>query len=465
MFRVLAVLSMLSVGCGLVLTDKTQPTVNASEDDTVELAAEKADESKTQNPVPPAGLSKKDQDDFQDTMLDEGEEEKDEKDDATEAKIKQQEKEADVTNIKDSDEPMEPAEGDEQMWQDFDKVQIKVDHVLDGSGILEREEVDSLLLSPQISSHSAERRKHIWKTYQVQKPLSPDVVQNVLEELDKSKDGKIVQAEFEDLYDDLWEEMSQMYAACLALLAALGVVPGPWQRQPNDGGISCIAVPKESIMLVVNSEWDLELVASGGYQITPAAMAVGTSSATATLRGFGSLFGAQRKSGTVAPAGHYAPWPGLRSTGDSGGFGGAWGSGCLLCTLQVPSSFFHTSHGRLLKTGALIISYTVLGVPYYSCSIICPKTLPEPLRAEVGGRSPRVPAPVLELCLTPRRNQPFKKLGGTRRRRRVQGLEMLPSSLQVAHLHGRPANSACSCRAKEIRYFRRCPSENISLGQ
>ncbi|CAE7303697.1 unnamed protein product [Symbiodinium microadriaticum] len=83
------------------------------------------------------------------------------------------------------------------MWQDFDK---------DGSGILEREEVDSLL-------------KHIWKTYQVQKPLSPDVVRNVLEELDKSKDGKIVQAEFEDLYDDLWEEMSQMYAACLALLA------------------------------------------------------------------------------------------------------------------------------------------------------------------------------------------------------------------------------------------------------
>ncbi|OLP98361.1 hypothetical protein AK812_SmicGene19195 [Symbiodinium microadriaticum] len=345
MFRVLAVLSMLSVGCGLVLTDKTQPTVNASEDDTVELAAEKADKSKTQNPVPPAGLSKKDQDDFQDTMLDEGEGEKDEKDDATEAKIKQQEKEADVTNTKDSDEPMEPAEGDEQMWQDFDKVQIKVDHVLDGSGILEREEVDSLLLSPQISSHSAERRKHIWKTYQVQKPLSPDVVRNVLEELDKSKDGKIVQAEFEDLYDDLWEEMSQMYASSAPAKSepeakstgakgqsqasaekktkvgktshsivrfplkvppearrsladdtttwycqhrALGVVPGPWQRQPNDGGISCIAVPKEAIMLVVKSDWDLELVASGGYQITPAAMAVGTSSATATLRGFGS---------------------------------------------------------------------------------------------------------------------------------------------------------------------------------
>eukprot|EP00439_Symbiodinium_sp_Y106_P047220 s4086_g6.t1 len=113
MFRVLAVLSMLSVGCGLVLTDKTQPTVNVSEDDTVELAAEKADESKTQNPVPPAGLSKKDQDDFQETMLDEGEEEKDDKDDTTEAKIKQQEKEADGTNSKDSDEPMEPAEGDE----------------------------------------------------------------------------------------------------------------------------------------------------------------------------------------------------------------------------------------------------------------------------------------------------------------------------------------------------------------
>ncbi|CAE7430715.1 unnamed protein product [Symbiodinium sp. CCMP2456] len=113
MFRVLAALSMLSVGCGLVLTDKTQPAVIASEDDTVELAAEKADESKTRNPVPPSGLSKKDQDDFQETMLDEGEEEKDEKDDTTEAKIKQQEKEADVTNTKDSDEPMEPAEGDE----------------------------------------------------------------------------------------------------------------------------------------------------------------------------------------------------------------------------------------------------------------------------------------------------------------------------------------------------------------
>ncbi|CAE7437475.1 unnamed protein product [Symbiodinium natans] len=77
-----------------------------------------------------------------------------------------------------------------QMWQDFDK---------DGSGVLDRNEVDALL-------------KHIWKTYKVQKPLSPDVVKNVLEELDKSKDGKIVQAEFEDLYDDLWEEMSQMYA-------------------------------------------------------------------------------------------------------------------------------------------------------------------------------------------------------------------------------------------------------------
>ena len=75
---------------------------------------------------------------------------------------------------------------------------------------------------------------------------------------------------------------------CVGIAQALGVVPGPWQRQPNDGGISCIAVPKEAIMLVVKSDWDLELVASGGYQITPAAMAVGTSSATATLRGFGS---------------------------------------------------------------------------------------------------------------------------------------------------------------------------------
>ena len=51
------------------------------------------------------------------------------------------------------------------------------------------------------------------------------------------------------------------------------------------------------------------------------------------------------KSGTVAPTGHYAPWPGLTPTGDSCGFG-AWGSGYLLWGLQVPSSFFHTSHGR-----------------------------------------------------------------------------------------------------------------------
>ncbi|CAE7430695.1 unnamed protein product [Symbiodinium sp. CCMP2456] len=202
-----------------------------------------------------------------------------------------------------------------QMWQDFDK---------DGSGILEREEVDSLL-------------KHIWKTYQVQKPLSPDVVKNVLEELDKSKDGKIVQAEFEDLYDDLWEEMSQMYASSAPGKSepeakstgakgasspkgtktpprpeppkakrhsspkasakvpnnircphcsfeidprqlhrlrvppeALGVVPGPWQRQLNDGG---------------------------GYEITPAAIAAPSLPPGTMLHG------------------------------------------------QVPSSFFHTSHG------------------------------------------------------------------------------------------------------------------------
>ena len=59
------------------------------------------------------------------------------------------------------------------MWQDFDKVRIPVNDVPetitvglpsaisdeDGSGILEREEVDSLLLSPQVST-SLNRAPH-----------------------------------------------------------------------------------------------------------------------------------------------------------------------------------------------------------------------------------------------------------------------------------------------------------------
>ncbi|CAE7204332.1 unnamed protein product, partial [Symbiodinium microadriaticum] len=49
MFRVLAVLSMLSVGCGLVLTDKTQPAVNASKDDAVALAAEETEAGDDEN--------------------------------------------------------------------------------------------------------------------------------------------------------------------------------------------------------------------------------------------------------------------------------------------------------------------------------------------------------------------------------------------------------------------------------
>ncbi|CAL1133745.1 unnamed protein product [Cladocopium goreaui] len=90
-----------------------------------------------------------------------------------------------------------------EMW-------LKLDQ--DQSGVLDRKEADTLL-------------RLIWKTYKVQKPLSAEVVTNILAELDVNKDGKIVQKEFEELYDGLWEEMVQVYASPKAGSQAAGTSP------------------------------------------------------------------------------------------------------------------------------------------------------------------------------------------------------------------------------------------------
>eukprot|EP00434_Breviolum_minutum_P041104 symbB.v1.2.036559.t1/scaffold5105.1/size30854/4 len=101
-----------------------------------------------------------------------------------------------------------------QMWEKFDK---------DKSGVMDRKEVDTLL-------------RDIWKTYKVQKPLSADVVNNILAELDVNKDGKIVQQEFEDLYDDLWDQMVEAYASKKADSQASAT--SPTSKEGNKGSTS-----------------------------------------------------------------------------------------------------------------------------------------------------------------------------------------------------------------------------------
>ena len=123
MFRVLAVLSMLSVGCGLVLTDKTQPAVNASKDGTVALAAEETaagdDENNKEELAQIAKQDKEviveseaDRKYFEETAKDEKEGANDDEEELPEssAEIAAEEKVAAAEETADSDEMMDTAE-------------------------------------------------------------------------------------------------------------------------------------------------------------------------------------------------------------------------------------------------------------------------------------------------------------------------------------------------------------------
>ena len=123
MFRVLAVLSMLSVGCGLVLTDKTQPAVNASKDDAVALAAEETEAGDDENNKEElAQIAKQDKEViveseadrkyFEETAKDEKESANDDEEELPEssAEIAAEEKIAAAEETADSDEMMDTAE-------------------------------------------------------------------------------------------------------------------------------------------------------------------------------------------------------------------------------------------------------------------------------------------------------------------------------------------------------------------
>ena len=139
MFRLLVSLCLLSLGSGLVLTDKAQPAAAAKED-SVALAAEtetedmsaeeKAQDAKDAQedakdmaedekeepekdvsdpaiPPPPPGLSADEKKEFEETMTDEPEG-GDEEPEPPKSVIEEQEKKAAAEGSKDSDKPMEP---------------------------------------------------------------------------------------------------------------------------------------------------------------------------------------------------------------------------------------------------------------------------------------------------------------------------------------------------------------------
>ncbi|CAE7945598.1 unnamed protein product [Symbiodinium necroappetens] len=121
MFRVLAVLSMLSVGCGLVLTDKTQPAVNASKDDAVALAAEETEAGDDENNKEELAqiakqdkegntLSEADEKQLQETLKDEKEGANDEENPEPTVETAAEEKVAAAEETADSDEMMDTAE-------------------------------------------------------------------------------------------------------------------------------------------------------------------------------------------------------------------------------------------------------------------------------------------------------------------------------------------------------------------
>ncbi|CAK8993215.1 unnamed protein product [Durusdinium trenchii] len=190
-----------------------------------------------------------------------------------------------------------------QMWLKFDK---------DTSGVMDRKEVDQLL-------------RDIWKTYKVQKPLSADVVQNILAELDVNKDGKIVQKEFEDLYDDLWDEMAQAYASPKEGSQASAISPTSENKASKD--VSPKAKPKEKVKATAEEPthircphcaFEIDPRQLHRLKVPPEALSVSPGPWQGVSSGYANAM----------PAIAAAPVPAGTS------FHG-----------QVPASFFQTSHG------------------------------------------------------------------------------------------------------------------------
>mmetsp|Transcript_27703 Transcript_27703/g.79863 ORF Transcript_27703/g.79863 Transcript_27703/m.79863 type:complete len:221 (+) Transcript_27703:159-821(+) len=94
------------------------------------------------------------------------------------------------------------------LWTQFDQ---------NNSGVLDEAAIGRLLQS-------------LWRHYSISKPLSAELVARVVAELDVNEDGRIQQAEFEDAYEELWDELAQQLQPSPAGEAAAPAPPAPGAR-------------------------------------------------------------------------------------------------------------------------------------------------------------------------------------------------------------------------------------------
>jgi hypothetical protein len=115
-----------------------------------------------------------------------------------------------------------------KLWQEFDK---------DRNGVLTSVEFTKMLQA-------------LWKRYGIEKPLSKEFVAGLLAELDANQDGKVVKAEFQELFDDLWADRHMLLQTSSGASPSRGQSPdararsGSPKQSPKSKGRS--ASPKAS---------------------------------------------------------------------------------------------------------------------------------------------------------------------------------------------------------------------------
>lgn len=102
-----------------------------------------------------------------------------------------------------------------ELWNTYDA---------DKSGFLDKNELDQLV-------------RKVWRHYKPSTPLSDQLVERIVEELDINKDGQISKDEFDELYDELVETLAEEF----------GADPGAGDAAAAAaGGASALAVPGAS---------------------------------------------------------------------------------------------------------------------------------------------------------------------------------------------------------------------------